>query len=99
MRGGESGRLHNPEFTLIEWYRVGFSLSSAHGRGRALVRALLPGRGARRTPSGSVIARHSSAALGLDPFSDSAPELARAAAAAGFTGRRERRRAMSVSSC
>jgi elongation factor P--(R)-beta-lysine ligase len=85
-RGLEAGRLHNPEFTLIEWYRLGFSLGALMDEVEALVRALLgEGAGARRSERLSyreVFRSH----LGLDPFSASPQELAHAAAAAGLSG-------------
>jgi elongation factor P--(R)-beta-lysine ligase len=41
VRGAESGRLHNPEFTLIEWYRLGFSLDRLMDEVESLARSLL----------------------------------------------------------
>ena len=78
VRGNERGRLHNPEFTLIEWYRVGFSLEELMDEVEALVRALLgaaaPGSSERITYREAFLRE-----LKLDPLS--APEAALAAAA------------------
>jgi len=41
-RDGESGRNHNPEFTLIEWYRVGIDHHSLMSDVERLISAMLP---------------------------------------------------------
>ncbi|MBL9125806.1 MAG: EF-P lysine aminoacylase GenX [Planctomycetaceae bacterium] len=79
FRAGESGPRHNPEFTLVEWYRPGDSYAA----GRALLSDLgeaLFGLGpAEQLSYGAAFARY----VGLDPHSASLAELNRAVAAAG----------------
>lgn len=41
-RDGESGRYHNPEFTMIEWYRVGIDHHSLMSDVERLISAMLP---------------------------------------------------------
>jgi elongation factor P--(R)-beta-lysine ligase len=41
-RDGESGRFHNPEFTLIEWYRIGVDHHSLMSDVERLLSAMLP---------------------------------------------------------
>lgn len=41
FRNGESGRNHNPEFTILEWYRSGFELSQLIDEVEALITALI----------------------------------------------------------
>lgn len=41
-RDGESGRFHNPEFTLIEWYRLGMDHHALMNDVERLVNAVLP---------------------------------------------------------
>lgn len=84
VRGLERGRLHNAEFTLIEWYRMGFSLDALMDELEALVRTLLgPSATAltrARLTYREVFLEH----LGIDPFEAPLETLAAAARAAGF---------------
>jgi len=41
FRAGERSRLHNPEFTMVEWYRIGFNLQQIMEETTALIGRLL----------------------------------------------------------
>ena len=85
VRGLECGRLHNPEFTLIEWYRVSFSLAELMDEVEALVRTLLGAAGAARAGERLSYRDAFVRELGLDPLTASTAALARAAAPLGLS--------------
>jgi lysyl-tRNA synthetase class 2 len=84
VRGLECGRLHNPEFTLIEWYRTGFTLASLMDEVEALVRTLLGAASAARASERLSYREAFLRELALDPFSASEEALTRAAQPLGF---------------
>ena len=86
VRALERGRLHNAEFTLIEWYRLGYSLGALMGEVEALVRELL-GRPHAALETERVSYREAFVrALALDPFTAPVAQLAEHARRAGFGG-------------
>ena len=83
-RGLERGRQHNAEFTLIEWYRLGYSLEQLMDEVEALAREVL-GPVARPMHSERVsYAEAFRTWLGIDPFTASIDELRAAAKGEGF---------------
>jgi lysyl-tRNA synthetase class 2 len=86
FRGNERGRQHNPEFTMIEWYRTGFSLEQLMREVAELVRQLLgPDCSEENVPVEFVsyreaVQRHA----GLDPLAADDTELQRAAQMLGL---------------
>jgi lysyl-tRNA synthetase class 2 len=86
FRDGESGRLHNPEFTMLEWYRRGFDHLRLMDEVEALLGTLLAGR--LEAPPERLTYRDAFLrVLGVDPLAAPLAELsALAATRAGATG-------------
>jgi lysyl-tRNA synthetase class 2 len=80
FRDGEYGRLHNPEFSLLEWYRLGFDLSRLMAEVADLVTALLPDRLSLQAPEYLSYRAAFERYLGLDPHTAGVAELAACAA-------------------
>ncbi len=83
FRGNERGRWHNPEFTLIEWYRCGFTMRELMGEVAELALTLLdlpPGTPVEYLPYEQAFARE----LRVDPLSAADAELRALAIARGL---------------
>jgi lysyl-tRNA synthetase class 2 len=84
FRNGETGRYHNPEFTLLEWYRVGWEASQLMDEVDALLHVLLEGRSefesSQRLSYREAFRRYAD----LDPFENTTDQLRRRAEAAGL---------------
>jgi lysyl-tRNA synthetase class 2 len=86
VRGEEHGRWHNPEFTLIEWYRVGWSMESLMDEVARLAVTLL----GEAAPARLEFLRYDDAfmrVLGMSALASSDADLRACAAAAGLDAR------------
>ena len=83
FRDGERGRHHNPEFSILEWYRVGFDHHRLIDDVDALLdRVPVPARSSRITFQEAFL-RH----LDLDPFTTTMADLHDACESRGFASR------------
>jgi lysyl-tRNA synthetase class 2 len=79
FRAQERGRLHNPEFTLLEWYRPGFDHHTLMDEVEALLASVLGNGPAERLSYAEAFRRHA----GLDPHETPLAHLRSRAAALG----------------
>ena len=80
FRDGEAGGRHNPEFTMLEWYRPGFDLDDLMDEVDQLLREVLGSERAQRLSYGEAV----QALAGFDPHGATAEELRRRAEALGL---------------
>ncbi len=72
FRDGEVGAQHNPEFTLLEWYRPGFTHHDLMDEVEQLLARCMPDISSKRMSYRELFAT----SLGLDPFTVPVEELA-----------------------
>lgn len=80
FRGEEFGPLHNPEFTMVEWYRVGQSMEEGMDFLSRLADRLLARGAAQKITYAEAFQRW----VGLDPHTASSDQLQAAVQAAGI---------------
>ncbi|MGI9427475.1 MAG: EF-P lysine aminoacylase EpmA [Bythopirellula sp.] len=80
FRANERGALHHPEFTIVEWYRVGDDLHAGLQLLDELCQALLGSSAARRTTYAAAFEKY----VGINPHSSTAEQLAQRAAELGI---------------
>ncbi len=71
FRDGERGRRHSPEFSMLEWYRIGFDEQALMSELVALVRRFLPDVTWQSLSYGELFIEH----CGLDPHRASVAQL------------------------
>jgi lysyl-tRNA synthetase class 2 len=71
FRDGEQGRRHNPEFTLLEWYRPGFDHHELMDEVEELLRELLTVDETERLTYSELFQRH----LAFEPLRTATPDL------------------------
>jgi len=86
FRGEECGRLHNPEFTLLEWYRPGMGANELMNEVDELLAEVAGLAPARRLHYREAFSRH----VAIDPFAASIEALRAKAAEAGLDETRRR---------
>ena len=83
FRDGERGRLHNPEFTMIEWYRLGIDHHALMADVERLLLRMFEGLVSPEASSHVTYRGAFEASLGVDPVGGTVRELASALAARG----------------
>jgi elongation factor P--(R)-beta-lysine ligase len=79
FRQGERGQLHNPEFTMVEWYRVGDDIAAGIALLDDLTKTLLGTPPAKQTTYTAAFQEH----LNINPHTATAEQLESATVAAG----------------